>query len=38
MNFSPNYLNRIVGQAIVIEHYMVTGSLLGDDSFPKYAQ
>ncbi|MDR1902341.1 MAG: hypothetical protein LBQ88_08695 [Treponema sp.] len=30
-------LNRIVGQAIVIEHYLATGSLLGDDTFPKYA-
>jgi hypothetical protein len=30
-------LNRIVGQAIVIEHYLVTGSLLGDSEFPKYA-
>jgi hypothetical protein len=30
-------LNRIVGQAIVIEHYLVTGSLLGDAEFPKYA-
>jgi hypothetical protein len=30
-------LNRIVGQAIVIEHYLVTGALLGDSDFPKYA-
>jgi len=33
----PNTLNRIVGQAIVIEHYLVTGSLMGDPDFPKYA-
>jgi hypothetical protein len=33
----PNKINRIVGQAIVIEHYLVTGSLLGDPEFPKYA-
>jgi hypothetical protein len=33
----PNTLNRVVGQAIVIEHYLATGSLLGDSEFPKYA-
>jgi hypothetical protein len=30
-------INRIVGQAIVIEHYLVAGSLLGDSESPKYA-
>jgi hypothetical protein len=34
----PNTLNRIIGQAIVIEHYLVTGSLIRDPEFPKYAK
>ena len=34
---ASNKLNRIVVHAIVIEHYLVSGSLLGDEQFPKYA-
>ena len=33
-----NFLNLVVGQAIVIEHYLLTGSLLGDEFKPPYAQ